>query len=181
MYRSGAQRTGDNTQAEASAGTIGQPSGEEEVQVEVTTSPKARPPWMLRGVDGLVGALIFIAPLLALLLVWAIVVPLFQINPRVFPSVGAVGAAAMESISDGTLVRHVGASLLRVGLGTLIGVVSAVPLGIAMGVNSAVSAFLTPLLRFFSVLAGIAWIPIATLWFGYGFGAIVFVLSLIHI
>ena len=36
--------------------------------------------------------------------------------------------------------------------------------------------FLTPLFRFFSVLAGIAWIPIATLWFGYGFGAIVFVI-----
>lgn len=31
-------------------------------------------------------------------------------------------------------------------------------------------------MRFFSVLAGIAWIPIATLWFGYGFGAIVFVI-----
>ena len=36
--------------------------------------------------------------------------------------------------------------------------------------------FLTPLFRFFSVLAGIAWIPIATLWFGYGFGAIMFVI-----
>ena len=26
------------------------------------------------------------------------------------------------------------------------------------------------------MLAGIAWIPIATLWFGYGFGAITFVI-----
>ena len=46
-----------------------------------------------------------------------------------------------------------------------------------MGISKGVSAFLTPLLRFFSVLAGIAWIPIATLWFGYGFGAIVFVIA----
>jgi NitT/TauT family transport system permease protein/taurine transport system permease protein len=30
----------------------------------------------------------------------------------------------------------------------------------------------TPLFHFVSVLAGIAWIPIVTLWFGYGFGAI---------
>jgi taurine transport system permease protein len=51
-----------------------------------------------------------------------------------------------------------------------------VPLGVLMGVSPAVSSFLTPLLRFFSVLAGIAWIPIATLWFGYGFGAITFVI-----
>jgi NitT/TauT family transport system permease protein/taurine transport system permease protein len=43
-------------------------------------------------------------------------------------------------------------------------------------VSKVVSGFLTPILRFFSVLAGIAWIPIATLWFGYGFGAITFVI-----
>jgi NitT/TauT family transport system permease protein/taurine transport system permease protein len=118
----------------------------------------------------------FVAPLLALVLIWAIAVPLFGINPRVFPSVAAVAGAAMESIRDGSLIEHIGASLLRVGLGTLIGIVTAVPLGIAMGVSPAVSTFLTPLFRFFSVLAGIAWIPIATLWFGYGFGAIVFVI-----
>ena len=45
-----------------------------------------------------------------------------------------------------------------------------------MGVSPMVSSFLTPLFRFFSVLAGIAWIPIATLWFGYGFGAITFII-----
>jgi len=54
--------------------------------------------------------------------------------------------------------------------------VISIPLGVAMGLSPAVSNFLTPLFRFFSVLAGIAWIPIATLWFGYGFGAITFVI-----
>ena len=58
----------------------------------------------------------------------------------------------------------------------LLALIVAIPLGIAMGVSRAVSSFLTPLFRFFSVLAGIAWIPIATLWFGYGFGAITFVI-----
>lgn len=142
----------------------------------VMPSQKTRPRWVTRGINSLVGAAMFIAPLLVLVIVWAIVVPLFHVNPRVFPSVGAVGNAAIESIKDGTLLEHVGASLLRVGLGTLIGVVTAVPLGIAMGVSPGISAFLTPLFRFFSVLAGIAWIPIATLWFGYGFGAIIFVI-----
>jgi len=37
---------------------------------------------------------------------------------------------------------------------------------------SSILAGMPPLFHFFSVLAGIAWIPIATLWFGYGFGAI---------
>lgn len=126
--------------------------------------------------NALAGAAMFVAPLLGLVVIWAVVVPLFDVSPRIFPSVGAVAAAAVASIADGSLIRHVAASMLRVGLGTLIGVVTAVPLGIAMGVSPAISAFLTPLFRFFSVLAGIAWIPIATLWFGYGFGAIIFVI-----
>ena len=135
---------------------------------------KPRAAW--RGTSAALGAALFVAPLLALVAIWAIVVPLFNINPRIFPSVASVAEAAIENIRDGSLIRHVGASLLRVGLGTLIGVITAVPLGIVMGVSATVSAFLTPLFRFFSVLAGIAWIPIATLWFGYGFGAIIFVI-----
>jgi taurine transport system permease protein len=144
--------------------------------VLVNPSLNRQPRWLIRGVASLAGAAMFIAPLFALVLIWAIAVPLFGIDPRVFPSLPAVAAAALESIRDGTLIQHIGASLLRVGLGTLIGVATAVPLGIAMGVSPAISKFLTPLFRFFSVLAGIAWIPIATLWFGYGFGAIIFVI-----
>jgi NitT/TauT family transport system permease protein/taurine transport system permease protein len=63
-----------------------------------------------------------------------------------------------------------------VAVGTLLAVLVSIPLGVAMGLNPIVSDFLSPLFRFFSVLAGIAWIPIATLWFGYGFGAITFVI-----
>ncbi len=144
--------------------------------VLVVPTQSQRPQQLLRRLTSLAGTAMFVAPLIALALLWAIAVPLFDINPRIFPSIGSVAIAAIESISDGTLIHHVGASLLRVGLGTLIGVITAVPLGIAMGVSPAISAFLTPLFRFFSVLAGIAWIPIATLWFGYGFGAIIFVI-----
>jgi taurine transport system permease protein len=118
----------------------------------------------------------FVLPLLALLVIWEAVVRAFDVSPRVFPAIAPVFNAGVDAIQDGTLIRHVGASLGRIALGTLFGIVFAVPLGIAMGTNRAVSIFFTPLLRFFSVLAGIAWIPIATLWFGYGFGAITFVI-----
>jgi NitT/TauT family transport system permease protein/taurine transport system permease protein len=95
-------------------------------------------------------------PLLALLVIWEVVVRAFDVSPRVFPSIAPVFNAGVEAIRDGTLIRHIGASLGRIALGTLIGIVVAVPLGIAMGTNRAVSTFFTPLLRFFSVLAGIA-------------------------
>jgi NitT/TauT family transport system permease protein/taurine transport system permease protein len=118
----------------------------------------------------------FLAPLLVLLLLWEALVRGFGVDPRVFPDVESVARAGFETLQDGSLVRHVGASLGRVAVGTVLAIVVSIPLGVAMGLSPAVSSFLTPLFRFFSVLAGIAWIPIATLWFGYGFGAITFVI-----
>jgi taurine transport system permease protein len=120
--------------------------------------------------------LVFVLPLLVLLLSWPVMIRAFDVNPRVFPDIDAVASAGLETIRDGSLLAHVGASLGRVAVGTVLAILAAVPLGVAMGVSPAVSGFLTPLFRFFSVLAGIAWIPIATLWFGYGFGAITFVI-----
>jgi NitT/TauT family transport system permease protein/taurine transport system permease protein len=121
-------------------------------------------------------ALWFCAPFAVLLVLWAVLVPYFEVNQRLFPHLGAVAQAGLDGIKDGTLIQHIGASLLRVTVGTVLALVLAIPLGIAMGVSPAVSSFLAPPLRFFSVLAGIAWIPLASLWFGYGFGAITFVI-----
>lgn len=118
----------------------------------------------------------FCAPFAVLLVLWAVLIPVFDVNPRLFPHLESVAQAGLEGIMDGTLIQHVGASLLRVTAGTLLALVFAIPLGLAMGVSPVVSGFLTPPLRFFSVLAGIAWIPLASLWFGYGFGAITFVI-----
>jgi len=122
------------------------------------------------------GALMFVLPLAGLVVLWTLVVHAFDVNPRVFPGVGAVVTAGIEAIADGSLIRHVAASLGRVAFGTVIALLVGIPLGVAMGVSPSVAAFFSPLVRFFSVLAGIAWIPIATLWFGYGFGAITFVI-----
>jgi taurine transport system permease protein len=121
-------------------------------------------------------AIAFVTPLLILVLVWAALVRAFRVDPRVFPDVLSVARAGIESIRDGSLLMHAAASLARVAIGTALALLISIPLGVAMGVSPAVSSFLAPLFRFFSVLAGIAWIPIATLWFGYGFGAITFVI-----
>ena len=118
----------------------------------------------------------FAIPLLVLLLIWEFSIQFFQVNARVFPSIESVYRAGLEAVHDGSIFNHVAASLGRVAVGTLLAVLVSIPLGVAMGLNPIVSDFLSPLFRFFSVLAGIAWIPIATLWFGYGFGAITFVI-----
>jgi len=118
----------------------------------------------------------FALPLILFLIFWEFCVQFFQVNARVFPSIEAVFNAGLEAVNDGSIFNHIAASLGRVAVGTLLAVVVSIPLGVAMGLNPIVSDFLSPLFRFFSVLAGIAWIPIATLWFGYGFGAITFVI-----
>jgi taurine transport system permease protein len=130
----------------------------------------------MRLVRGVLATAAFIAPFTVMVLLWAVLVPWFDVNPRLFPQLTAVAAAGIESLRDGSLLAHVAASLLRVVVGTVLALVISVPVGVAMGISPIVSSFLTPLFRFFSVLAGIAWIPIATLWFGYGFGAITFVI-----
>ncbi len=144
------------------------------------SSDSFQPPLLApSGVSGcrrFVASVVFATPLLALVALWEVIVRILDVNPRVFPDVESVARAGLETIQDGTLVRHIGASLGRVAVGTSLAIVVSIPLGVAMGLSRGVSGFLTPLFRFFSVLAGIAWIPIATLWFGYGFGAITFVI-----
>ncbi len=135
-----------------------------------------REPFRLRRLRRLRAGLAFLAPLGALVVAWAVLVPLFGVTPRVFPSVPDVALAAVQALRDGSLLHHAGQSLLRVLVGTALAIALSVPLGVAMSVSRVAAAVLTPLFRFFSVLAGIAWIPIATLWFGYGFGAITFVI-----
>jgi taurine transport system permease protein len=95
---------------------------------------------------------------------------------RIFPQVTDVVAALAAMTASGELFVHLGASLRRVLIGATLAVVTALPFGVALGASPRLSAFFAPLLRFSVALAGIAWIPIATLWFGYGFGAITFVI-----
>src|SRR3990170_2037636 len=133
-----------------------------------------RPPRRVEAIA--VAALWFIAPFAALVAAWVLVLEVFDVPLRVFPTPGHVVDALRQQISSGTLGNHVWQSLRRVLVGSTLAVVTSVPLGVAISTNRSVAAFFAPILRFFSVLAGIAWIPLATLWFGYGFGAITFII-----
>ena len=70
------------------------------------------PAW--RWPDGLSGTLTFLAPLVALVVIWQAVVALFDVHPGIFPGVPAVFRAGIEAIRDGSLPMHVAASFARV-------------------------------------------------------------------
>jgi ABC-type nitrate/sulfonate/bicarbonate transport system permease component len=120
-------------------------------------------------------ALWFLAPFAVLLAVWAGVVAATGVPMRIFPQVTDVLRALGEMTASGELFGHLGASLRRVLIGAVLAIVTALPFGVALGASPRLSAFFSPLLRFSVALAGIAWIPIATLWLGYGDGAVIFI------
>jgi taurine transport system permease protein len=117
----------------------------------------------------------FLLPFALLLVVWMVAVAVSGVPERTFPQVTDVAQSLGEMVSNGDLWRDLGASLSRIGIGTVVAVLTAIPFGIALGASRWLSAFFTPLLRFSVALAGIAWIPIATLWLGYGDRAVVFI------
>jgi NitT/TauT family transport system permease protein len=86
----------------------------------------------------------------------------------IFPTPWAVVTGAAELLKDGTLARHIGASLMRVGTGFGLAVCVAVPLGLWMGWVRGAYRTLNPIFQMLRPISPIAWIPIAILWFGVG-------------
>lgn len=143
---------------------------------EARAASADRPSRLRRRWEAAGAAFWFTAPFAVLVLAWAIAVRGLDVPVRVFPAPEDVLAAFRQQLAAGGLLDHVWQSLRRVLVGSTLAVAASVPLGIAISTNRAVAGFFAPILRFFSVLAGIAWIPLATLWFGYGFGAITFII-----
>jgi NitT/TauT family transport system permease protein len=86
----------------------------------------------------------------------------------IFPTPWDVVSGTFELLQDGTLYRHIGASLMRVGTGFLLAVCVAVPLGLWMGWVRGAYNTLNPIFQILRPISPIAWIPIAILWFGVG-------------
>jgi len=89
-------------------------------------------------------------------------------HSMIFPTPWAVVAGAWELVEDGSLWRHIGASLMRVVVGFGLAVCVAVPLGLWMGWVRGAFATLNPIVQILRPISPIAWIPIAILWFGVG-------------
>jgi NitT/TauT family transport system permease protein len=107
------------------------------------------------------------------LIVLAVVVALWWVTvvltkSVIFPTPWQVVTGTLELAEDGTLWNHIGASLMRVGVGFGIAVLLAIPLGLWMGRVRGAFVTLNPLFQILRPISPIAWIPIAILWFGVG-------------
>jgi NitT/TauT family transport system permease protein len=132
---------------------------------------------------------------LALLLIWQAIAVQGWINPQALPSPLAVGAKWLEYLAppqprdpvaqswlawslSGELLQDAAGSLTRVGLGFAVGLLLALPLGLAMGTSARLRTFTNPLVQILRPIPPIAYIPLAILWFGLGNPPAVFLIAL---
>jgi len=109
----------------------------------------------------------FLVPLL-LLLLWQAGSVLAWWNPFLLPSPRAVGETFLSLLLNGTLLRHLQASLGRVLAGTGLAFAAGFPLGVLFGVFPRATAPFLPVLDFFRHTPPLALIPLLILWLGIG-------------
>jgi NitT/TauT family transport system permease protein len=107
-----------------------------------------------------------LALIAALIGAWWLAV--YLTHSLVFPSPADVVMGTWELVRNGTLWDHIGASLMRVGVGFGLALCFALPLGLWMGWVDSAYRTLNPLFQILRPISPIAWIPIAILWFGIG-------------
>lgn len=115
------------------------------------------------GTGRLTAVLLALASAALGLLVWAV---LANSGIDDFPGPVVVARRAGELIADGTLLADAGASLKRVLIGYVLGVVLAVPVGFLMGWYPAVRRLIDPWLQFFRMVPPLAIIPLAIVLMG---------------
>ena len=118
-----------------------------------------------------------VLPFVAVLAAWALAPALSDIPTYKLPSPVKVWDTFMTMTFNGSLFSEIWASLKRLATGYLLGNLIAIPLGLAIALNRAVAETMTPVLSFFQSIAGIAWVPLAIIWFGVGQGSVLFVIA----
>lgn len=103
---------------------------------------------------------------------WAAATNLGWIQPLFLPSPQAVWQQFIEVSQDGfadaTLLTHLGWSAMRVFGAFALAVVTAIPVGVLMGVNRVVRGIFDPIVEFYRPLPPLAYLPLVVIWLGIG-------------
>lgn len=146
-----------------------------DLSITPTPQPKFSDYFRLKNINTM--TVLGVLPFLVVLLIWSIAPILADFPAYKLPPPSEVWSTFVGITLDGSLLRDVGVSLERLGIGYLLGNLIAIPLGLIIALNRAVSETLRPTLSFFQSIAGIAWVPLAIIWFGVGSGSVLFVIA----
>ncbi|KIU51694.1 MULTISPECIES: taurine ABC transporter permease TauC [Pseudomonas] len=115
---------------------------------------------------------ISVLTLATLLLAWWAVTAAEWIEPLFLPSPEAVLGKAWLLMTQGymesTLWQHLGASLQRIGLALGAAILTAIPIGIAIGHNRIARGIFDPLIEFYRPIPPLAYLPLIVIWCGIG-------------
>ncbi|MFT4511088.1 taurine ABC transporter permease TauC [Caballeronia sp. 15711] len=116
--------------------------------------------------------LISMATVAAVIALWSIATWLQLVSPVFLPSPLAVARkfvdVSVNGFSDATLWQHTVASLSRVFAALALAVVTAVPLGVLIGLNPTARAIADPLIEFYRPVPPLAYLPLIVIWCGIG-------------
>lgn len=103
---------------------------------------------------------------------WWAVTAVGLIEPLFLPSPQAVLARGWRLLGEGymgaSLAQHLAASLGRIGLALFAALLSAIPLGIAIGRNRIARGIFDPLIEFYRPIPPLAYLPLIVIWCGIG-------------
>jgi taurine transport system permease protein len=119
-------------------------------------------------------SLFTISSLTVALLLWAwwavtyfgLIEPLFLPSPQAVAKRGWL--VLSQGYMDSSLWQHLAASLQRIGLGLLAAVLTAIPLGIAIGRYRIARGIFDPLIEFYRPIPPLAYLPLIVIWCGIG-------------
>ncbi|HEV8310275.1 MAG TPA: ABC transporter permease [Methylomirabilota bacterium] len=106
--------------------------------------------------------------LLVLVGLWEAATRLQLVSPLFLPPPTAVAREAVGMVGSGELGRHLGVSLLRIGLGFVLGAAAGTALGLLLGTSRVVEAVGNPLIAATYPIPKIALLPLMILWLGIG-------------
>lgn len=114
--------------------------------------------------------LLTVLTIAAVLVAWYLVAELRLVQELFVPHPASVWLAFLETATDGyrglTLLAHLADSLYRVLAGFLLAVVTAVPLGLAIGYSTRVQAIFDPIIEFYRPLPPLAYYTLLVIWLG---------------
>lgn len=120
--------------------------------------------------------LLGVGTLVAFVVVWKLVHWSRLMPPWAFPAPEQVVTAFVDIARSGELLKNTWASVARQIVGVALAAAVGIPMGLLLGASRTFRAALLPLCRLIYPIPGIAWIPLAILWFGIGFKSTVFVI-----
>lgn len=108
----------------------------------------------------------------ALLLLWVVVTNAGWIKPLFLPSPQAVFgkfiSVATEGFAGATLLEHTLTSLYRVFGAFALACLTAIPIGVMMGVSRVARGIFDPPIEFYRPIPPLAYLPLMIIWFGIG-------------